>query len=63
MTLILQQPTYRPTPEALPYIRQKIKDLKKEYKTAPVRRSMQILETIADLQEIIDFVRDNYPRK
>lgn len=59
MTLTLQQPTYRPTPEALPYLRGKIKDLKKEYKAAKIRRSMEILATIAELQQQIEWIENN----
>lgn len=59
----LQPPTYRPQLEAVPIIRNYIKQLKAEYKDAKIRRSITILQTIAELQEQIEWIENNYRNK
>lgn len=59
----LQPPQYRPQLEAVPIIRKYIKELKTEYKDAKIRRSITILQTIAELQEQIEWIENNYRKK
>lgn len=59
----IQPPIYRPNLEAVPILRKYIKELKNEYKDAKIRRSIVILQTIADLQEQIEWIENNCRKK